>query len=82
MHPFESYLREIRYSGAAVQETSYYGPLAALLNEAGSTLRPRDVIGWPDGFRWARSSRTTARHGTRAMTGELRSGGAAARFPA
>ncbi|CAN5355467.1 hypothetical protein BH24GEM3_BH24GEM3_11050 [soil metagenome] len=44
MHPLESYLREIRdirYSGAAVQETSYYGPLATLLNEVGRALRPR-----------------------------------------
>lgn len=44
MQPFETYLRElreIRSSGAAVQETSYYGPLATLLNEVGKTLSPR-----------------------------------------
>jgi hypothetical protein len=34
----ETYLKEfheIRSTGAAVPETSYYGPLAALLNEVG-----------------------------------------------
>ncbi|MBI3303490.1 MAG: hypothetical protein HYZ72_15610, partial [Deltaproteobacteria bacterium] len=44
MHPLEIYLRElrdVRSSGAAVKETSYYGPLATLLNEIGKTLRPR-----------------------------------------
>ncbi len=44
MNPFETYLRElrdIRSSGAAVKETSYYGPLATLLNEIGKTLRPK-----------------------------------------
>jgi hypothetical protein len=34
-------LREIRSSGAAVKETSFYGPLANLLNEVGKTLKPR-----------------------------------------
>jgi hypothetical protein len=36
MNPLETYLKElseIRSSGAAVKETSYYGPLANLLNE-------------------------------------------------
>jgi hypothetical protein len=40
----KAYLREmraIRASGAAVAETSYYGPLAALLNAVGGTLSPR-----------------------------------------
>lgn len=44
MNPFETYIRElsaIRSSGAAVKETSYYGPLANLLNEVGKTLKPR-----------------------------------------
>ena len=44
MHPLETYIRElrdIRASGAAVAETSYYGPLATLLNEVGKTLKPR-----------------------------------------
>lgn len=44
MNPFETYIRElsaIRSSGAAVKETSYYGPLANLLNEIGKTLKPR-----------------------------------------
>ncbi len=44
MHPLETYLRElrdIRSSGSAVKETSYYGPLAALLNEVGKPLSPR-----------------------------------------
>ena len=44
MHPLETYLRElrdIRSSGSAVKETSYYGPLAALLNEVGKSLSPR-----------------------------------------
>ena len=34
-------LRDIRSSGAAVKETSYYGTLENLLNEVGSTLRPK-----------------------------------------
>ena len=34
-------LREIRASGQAVQETSYYGTLETLLNEVGKTLKPR-----------------------------------------
>jgi hypothetical protein len=44
MNPLETYLRElrdIRSSGAAVKETSYYGPLAALFNEIGKTLKPK-----------------------------------------
>ncbi|MBI3946622.1 MAG: N-6 DNA methylase [Armatimonadetes bacterium] len=43
MHPLEAYIRElrdIRATGAAVQETSYYGALANLLNAVGATLRP------------------------------------------
>ncbi len=42
--PFASYLRElreIRSSGAAVKETSYYGPLANLFNAVGKMLKPR-----------------------------------------
>jgi hypothetical protein len=38
LHPLETYLRElgeIRSTGAAVPETSYYGPLANLLNAVG-----------------------------------------------
>jgi hypothetical protein len=44
MHPLESYLRDlhdIRSTGAAVKETSYYPPLANLLNAVGQTLKPR-----------------------------------------
>ncbi len=44
MNPLETYLRElrdIRSSGAAVKETSYYGALANLLNEVGRGLKPR-----------------------------------------
>jgi hypothetical protein len=44
MHPLESYLRdlqEIRSTGAAVKETSFYPPLANLLNAVGQQLRPR-----------------------------------------
>ena len=44
VHPLETYIRElrdIRASGTAVAETSYYGPLANLLNEVGKTLKPR-----------------------------------------
>ncbi len=40
----ETYLRElsdIRRSGAAVPETSYYGALGNLLNEIGKTLKPK-----------------------------------------
>ncbi len=44
MHPLEAYLRdlrEIRSTGAAVKETSYYPPLANLLNAIGQQLKPR-----------------------------------------
>lgn len=61
MNPLETYLREIhniRASGAAVPETSYYGPLATFLNEIGKTLEPKvycvmqlqnQGAGFPDG---------------------------------
>jgi len=61
MHPFETYIRDlraIRSTGAAVKETSYYPALANLLNEVGKSLKPpvRCVIniknrgaGIPDG---------------------------------
>jgi hypothetical protein len=44
MHALETYLRDlsdIRSTGAAVKETSYYPPLANLLNTVGQTLKPR-----------------------------------------
>ncbi|MEA5518197.1 type ISP restriction/modification enzyme [Limnoraphis robusta] len=44
MTPFETYIRdlqEIRATGAAVKETSYYGALEKLLNELGKTLKPK-----------------------------------------
>ncbi len=44
MNPLATYLRElrdIRSSGANVPETSFYGPLANLLNDIGRTLKPR-----------------------------------------
>lgn len=44
MSPVEIYLRElrdIRATGATVQETSYYNALANLLNAIGSTLKPQ-----------------------------------------
>ena len=44
MSPLEQYLqelRDIRATGAAVKETSYYAPLANFLNEIGSTLKPK-----------------------------------------
>jgi hypothetical protein len=44
MNPLELYIRElrdIRSSGAAVDETSYYGFLSNLFNEIGKTLKPR-----------------------------------------
>ena len=44
MSLLEEYLRElrdIRSSGAGVPETSYYTPLANLLNEVGKPLKPR-----------------------------------------
>ena len=44
MDPLEQYIRElrdIRSSGAAVPETSYYPALANLLNEIGKTMTPR-----------------------------------------
>ena len=44
LNPLATYLRElrdIRSSGANVPETSFYGPLANLLNDIGRTLKPR-----------------------------------------
>jgi hypothetical protein len=44
MHPLETYLKslhDIHLSGQAVAETSYYGPIAELLNELGKTLDPK-----------------------------------------
>ena len=44
MSPLEQYLqelRDIRATGAAVKETSYYAPLANFLNAIGSTLKPK-----------------------------------------
>ncbi|MFM8296010.1 MAG: DNA methyltransferase, partial [Microcystaceae cyanobacterium] len=44
MSPIEQYLqelRDIRATGAAVKETSYYAPLANLLNAIGATLKPK-----------------------------------------
>ncbi len=44
MHLLESYLRSLSYiytSGAGVAETSYYPPLANLLDEVGQTLKPK-----------------------------------------
>jgi hypothetical protein len=43
-HPLETYLRElreIRSTGSALQETSYYPALANLLNTVGQSLKPR-----------------------------------------
>lgn len=43
-NPLEDYLRDlrdIRRSGSAVAETSYYPPLTALFNAVGSTLKPK-----------------------------------------
>lgn len=43
MNPLETYLKElsqIRSSGAAIKEVSYYGKLENLLNEIGKTLNP------------------------------------------
>lgn len=34
-------LREIRSTGAGVEEESYYHPLAALLNQLGGKLKPK-----------------------------------------
>ena len=44
IHPLENYLRElreIRSSGEAVDETSYYPALSSLLNDIGKTLKPK-----------------------------------------
>jgi len=44
MNPLETYIRElydIRSSGAATPESSYYSPLANLLNDIGKTLKPK-----------------------------------------
>lgn len=44
MRPLETYLRamrDIHSTGEAVDETSYYTPLANLLNEIGKTLKPK-----------------------------------------
>ena len=43
MNPLETYLtslRDIRSSGGAVNETSYYGALETLFNEVGKSLKP------------------------------------------
>ena len=42
MHPVEHFFRQLRdiHAAGAVPETSYYGPLAALLNSVGARLRP------------------------------------------
>jgi hypothetical protein len=61
MNPFETYitsLREIRDSGEAVVEASYYGALETFLNDVGKSLKPRvrcvlqlknRGVGMPDG---------------------------------
>jgi hypothetical protein len=44
MSPLEAYLRElreIRATGAAQPETSFYGPLANLFNEVGASRKPK-----------------------------------------
>jgi hypothetical protein len=44
VHPLETYLHElhdIRSTGGGVAETSYYTPLANLLNAVGNSLKPR-----------------------------------------
>jgi hypothetical protein len=44
INPIEHYfteLNDIHRSGAAVKETSYYGPLATLFNEIGKSLKPK-----------------------------------------
>jgi hypothetical protein len=44
MHPLETYLKElseIRSTGGAVPEESYYGALENLLNELGKKLKPK-----------------------------------------
>ena len=44
MNLFEQYLRDlrdVRATGSATKETSYYPPLIALLNEIGKTLKPK-----------------------------------------
>lgn len=41
LETFLTELRDIHRSGAGVRETSYYGPLANLLNEVGKGLKPR-----------------------------------------
>jgi hypothetical protein len=47
LRPLETYLRElrdIRSSGAGVDEESQYTPLANLLNEARKGLKPRGPL--------------------------------------
>ncbi|RKX27065.1 MAG: DNA methyltransferase [Candidatus Zixiibacteriota bacterium] len=44
MHPVEQYIKdlgEIRRTGSATRETSYYGTLERLLNEVGGKLKPK-----------------------------------------
>ena len=72
MHPLETYLRdlqEIHSTGAGVKETSFYPPLANLLNAVGPQLRP---LG---------KSRRTAEQATDLTEPVLKVGGQA-RFPA
>ena len=68
MHPFQQYLndmRAIKASGHGTAETSYYGPLATLMNAAGDKLRPRVLCvmqgrdigaGLPDVMLWMQTS--------------------------
>ncbi len=51
-NPLEAYLKElrdIRGTGAAVAETSFYPALSNLLNEIGKTLKPRGPLRYQPG---------------------------------
>lgn len=73
--PIETYiseLRDIRSSGAAVKETSYYSALSKLLNDIGQKLKPkvRCIInprnqgaGLPDGGLFTSDQFQNAGHG-------------------
>jgi hypothetical protein len=49
MHPLEAYLqelRDIRSSGAATDETSFYNGLANLFNQVSKELKPKSAASW------------------------------------
>ena len=78
-------LRDIRASGAAVAEISYYGPLKTLLTEVGKHLKPKVSAlmqlrntgsGNPDGGLFTASQLKSCDPGTDPLAGQLPARGA------